>query len=157
MIDPEDELAFLDTMIKTMSDRARALREIMPGRMGRAIQSEGYWPDGTRIATITRYVGDLTAVVVDESGLLKWCAEKHPEQITQSVQPKFKDLLLTASKKDADIGDPGVDPTTGEVLTFIEVRRGSPYVKLSATNLSRERAETAVNELVAGLHFKVVT
>lgn len=139
-----EKVAALDTYlkaIKTINDKLRASVEKQMGdnhdeRKGAVLA------DGTKLASITRSDGSKKARVTDEQELLFWARLRHPEQVytIEAVRPAFIDALLTAAKG-GEVGEPGFDPSTGEILDFIEVVQGNPYITITATKEGKARMQ----------------
>lgn len=130
-----EKLAALETYIKTLKTMADGLRARVTEDLGaRRVERVGaYLPDGTKMATVGYSGGRKTAKVTDEAAALRWCITKYPAEIVRAVNPAFLKALTDYALMVGQIGEPGVDPRTGEVLDFIQVVQGSPYVRITTT------------------------
>jgi hypothetical protein len=130
-----EKLAALGTYIKVLTEMEQALRADVTKDMGaRKVEKVGaYLPDGTKMASVTRSNGRKTARVQDAAAALRWCIKQYPEAIVQAINPAFLKGITDYSAKVGTVGDPGVDPRTGEALDFIEVVQGNPYVSITTT------------------------
>jgi hypothetical protein len=146
-----EKLAALETYLKVLKPAAETLRAAVTADMGRRhVERVGaYLPDGTKMAAVGYSDGRKTARVTDEAALLKWCLETHPDEVQtiQVVRPAFLKLILDNSKEDGL----GADPRTGEVLPFIEVAQGSPYITVTTTGPGVERMASLANGFIGML------
>lgn len=137
-----EKLAALDAYLKAIKPIADRLRGTVEADMGREHDERigAYLPDGTKMASITRSDGAKKARITNEAAALAWCLKAHPEhvQTVQVIRPAYVTLLLDTAKSGA-VGEPGVDPNTGEILDFIVVEQGSPYVTVTATKEGKAR------------------
>jgi hypothetical protein len=144
-----EKLSALDAYLKVLKPAAEALRAQVTDDMGkRRVEKVGaYLPDGTKLASVTRSEGRISAHVTDEAAALKWCTERYPDEVetVRIIRPAFLKMLLDTAKD----GDVGVDPRTGEVLPFIEVTQGSPFVTVLSTALGKERMAALANGFAA--------
>lgn len=139
MTDPltdAEKLTAIDSYIKTLTTMAKELRTKVTDEMGmrRTERVGAYLPDGTKIGAVTHSAGNKTAKVIDQEAALKWCTDRYPDEIVRAINPAFLKGLLDAAKATGSPGEPGYDPRTGEVLDFIEVVRGAPYVVVTTTD-----------------------
>lgn len=145
------KLAALDTYLKVLDPMAKDLRKRVTADMGRQGHEKlaAKLPDGIKLASVTRSDGRKTAKVTDEAAALAWCLKNHPEEIVtvQSIRPSFLAKLLAAAKTDGY----GIDKPTGEVLPFIEVVQGNPYVTIFATDEGDARMEALAHGFAAML------
>lgn len=148
-----EKLAALDTYIKVLTEMEKKLRAEVTDDFGkRRVEKIGaYLPDGTKLASVSRSGGRKTAKVTDDAAALAWCHERYPDEVVtvEMIRPAFLNVLLTVSKDEPE-GGPGVDPRTGEALTFIKVERGNPYVTVTMTDDGRDRM-TALASGFAGM------
>jgi hypothetical protein len=130
-----ERLAALETYVKTLKTITDGLRATVTEDMGvRRVERVGaYLPDGTKMAAVGYNGGRKTAKVTDPAAALKWCLDRHPDEIVQAVNPAYLKALTDYALKVGEVGEPGVDPHTGELLDFIEVQQGSPYVTVTTT------------------------
>lgn len=141
-----EKLAALGTYLKVLGDTEKTLRSAVTADMGsRHVEKVGaYLPDGTKIASVSRSGGKKTAKVIDPAAALRWCLQRYPDEIVQAVNPAFLKMLTDHAASGA-VGEPGVDPRTGEILDFIEVQQGSPYVTVTTTDEGRGRMTALAN------------
>lgn len=148
-----EKLAALSTYIKVLTEMEKKLRAEVTSDFGkRRVEKVGaYLPDGTKLASVSRSDGAKTARVTDEAAALKWCLDRHPEHVytVQAIRPAYLKVLLEAAAA-GEVGEPGVDPSTGEMLPFIKVQRGNPYVSITITDDGRDRM-TALASGFAGM------
>lgn len=126
-----ERLAALGTYVKVLGQIEKALRARVTADMGAMhVEKVGaYLPDGTKMGSVSYSNGQTSARVTDEAAALKWCLDRYPEEVqtVQMIRPAFLKVLLDTAKVDGA----GVDRKTGEVLPFIEVTRGAPYVTIT--------------------------
>lgn len=148
-----EKLAALETYLKTLEPIAKALRAQVTADMGaRRVERVGaYLPDGTKMAAVGYSGGRKTAKVTDSAAALKWCQAQYPEAIVQAINPAFLKAITDHSAKVGFVGEPGVDPHTGELLTFIEVVQGNPYVTVTTTTEGVDRLAALAGGFVAML------
>lgn len=137
-----EKLAALETYLKVLDPIAKALRAKVTADMGKShVEKVGaYLPDGTKLASVAHSSGRKTARVTDEAAALAWCLKRYPDEVqtAQTIRPAFLKMILDLAKVDGA----GVDGKTGEVLPFIEVGDGKPYVTLTTTDEGVERMST---------------
>lgn len=137
-----EKLAALQAYLKALKPIEEALRARVTEDMGiRRVERVGAYLDGMKIAAVGYTKGRKSARVTDPAAALKWCLDKYPDEIVKAVNPAFLKALTDYAVKDGQIGDPGVDPRTGEVLDFIKVSQGSPYVSVTTTKEGVDRME----------------
>jgi len=148
-----EKLAALETYLKVLDPLAKALRVKVTEDMGvRRVERVGaYLPDGTKLASVGYSGGRTTAKVTDPEAALKWCLKQYPDEIVKAINPAFLKALTDYAKKVGNVGEPGVDPRTGEVLDFIEVVQGSPYVTVTTTEPGVDRMAGLAGGFVAML------
>lgn len=131
----EERLAALATYVKVLSGAEKDLRTSVTQDMGRRhVEKVGaYLPDGTKMASVSRSEGRKTAKVTNPAHALLWCAKHHPDEIVKAINPAFLKKILDYSTQVGSVGDKGVDPLTGEELSFIEVSQGGAYVTITTT------------------------
>lgn len=146
-----DLLAALDTVVKTLAERVKTLRATVEATMGSTrAERIGAYAGDEKLAAIERYPGNLTARVVDERAAVKWCGELYPHNLDEIVviQPAFLTSILEHSAKTRRPGEHGVDPKTGQVLDWIVIERGSPYVKVAPTEDGRAVAQQIAGQII---------
>jgi len=147
-----EKLAALETYLKALAPIAKALRAKVTRDMGAMhVERVGAFLDGEKLAAIGYSGGRKTAKVTDPAAALKWCIDKYPAEIVKAINPAFLKVLLDAAKVGGNVGDPGVDPWTGEVLGFIEVSQGDPFVSVTTTEAGVARMEALANGFTAQL------
>lgn len=136
-----EKLAAMETYLKPLTAIAKALRAKVTEDMGvRRVERVGaYLPDGTKMASVGYSNGRKTAKVTDPAAALRWCLHAYPDEIVKAVNPAFLKALTDYAQKMCAVGEPGVDPRTGEILDFIEVVQGSPYVTVTTTDEGVQR------------------
>lgn len=137
-----EKLAALETYMKALKAIGDTLRARVTEDMGdRRVERVGaYLPDGQKIASVGYSSGNKTAKVTDPAAALKWCVDRYPDEIVRAINPAFLKLVLDTSKS-GEVGEPGVDPVSGEVLPFIEVTRGTAFVTVTTTPEGRSRMQ----------------
>lgn len=132
-----EQLAALDMYLKALKPYAEKLRSEVTAEMtaNHDERKGAYLPDGTKIASVTLQDGRRSASVTDEAAALAWCLKNYPSEVETvtitSIRPAFmKKLLDVAGSLPAG---PGLDPATGQELSFITVRRGDPFVSVTTT------------------------
>jgi len=130
-----EKLAALGTYIKVLTAMERDLRTAVEKDMGkRHVEKVGaYLPDGTKMASVSRSGGKKSAKVTDPAAALRWCEKQHPDEIVKTVNPGYLKVLVDFAARVHAVGEHGIDPVTGEELSFIEVVQGSPYVTITTT------------------------
>lgn len=148
-----EKLAALQTYLALLKPIEAALRASVTADMG-ALHAErvgAYLPDGTKLAAVGRSPGRLTVRVTDETAALAWCVARYPDEVqtVQSIRPAFLKMLTDIAKTDtAHAGGMGLDPRTGEILPFIEVTRGAPFVTVTTTTEGVQRMTEYANNFV---------
>lgn len=136
-----EKLAALGTYVKVLTGIEKDLRSAVTKDMGdRHVEKVGaYLPDGTKMASVSLNDGRRSAKVTDPAAALAWCLKQYPEEVqtVQVVRPAFLKKLLDVAGS-LPVGK-GLDPATGEVLPFIEVTRGDPFVSVTTTKGGVER------------------
>lgn len=130
-----EKLTALETYTKTLSGITTALRARVTEDMGaRHVEKVGaYLPDGLKLGSVAYQPGNKSAKVTDPAAALRWCLAKYPDEIVKAVNPAFLTALTDYAKKVGMVGEPGVDPRDGEMLDFIKVVQGSPFVRVTTT------------------------
>jgi hypothetical protein len=138
-----EKLAAIGTYLKTLTVLEKDLRAKVTADMGAShVERVGaYLPDGTKLAAVGHTDGRKAAKVTDPVAALKWCIERYPEEIVQAINPAFLKRLTDHAKTVGKVGELGVDPGTGEMLPFIEVVQGDPFVTVTATEEGVQRME----------------
>lgn len=139
-----EQLAAVETYLKALKPIGAALRTRVTEDMGtRRVERVGaYLPDGTKMAAVGYRAGAKTAKVTDPAAALRWCLDRYPDEIVKAINPAFLTALLDVAKVGGAVGEPGVDPRTGEILNFIEVVQGPPGVTVTTTKEGVARMET---------------
>ena len=130
-----EKLAALGTYIKVLTGLEKQLRAAVEQDMGkRRVEKVGaYLPDGTKMASVSRSGGRKTAKVTNPSWALIWARDRYPGEIVESINPAFLKRLTDYAQANCAVGEQGIDPKTGEELSFITVEQGSPYVTITTT------------------------
>lgn len=138
-----EKLTALETYVKTLKTMTDALRAKITEDMGvRRVERVGaYLPDGSKLGAVGYSGGRKTAKVVDPAAALRWCLTRYPDEIVKAINPAFLKALTDYALKTGEVGEPGVDPRTSEVLDFIEVVQGNPYVSVTTTKEGVARME----------------
>lgn len=138
-----EQLAAVETYLKALKPIGAALRTRVTEDMGtRRVERVGaYLPDGTKMAAVGYRAGAKTAKVTDPAAALRWCLDRYPDEIVKAINPAFLTALLDVAKVGGAVGEPGVDPRTGEILNFIEVVQGPPGVTVTTTKEGVARME----------------
>lgn len=136
-----EKLAALETYIKVLTPMAKALRaKVTEDLAARRVEKVGaYLPGGVKIASVSYVPGGKTAKVTDPHAAARWCARAYPHEMVHTVNPAFLTALTDYAKKQCEVGEHGVDPHTGQELTFIDVVQGSPYVRVTTTDEGVDR------------------
>ena len=131
-----EKLAALGTYIKVLTAMERDLRTAVEKDMGkRHVEKVGaYLPDGTKMASVSRSEGKKTAKVTNPAHALLWCAKNYPDEIVKAINPAFLKKLTDYAQSNLAVGEHGMDPLTGQELTFITVEQGNPYVSITTTS-----------------------
>jgi len=130
-----EKLTALQTYVKALKPMEEHLRRaaLADLQSAKAERVGAYLPSGEKIGAVSLSKGRKTAKVTDAAAALRWCLAKYPEAIVQAINPAFLKKLTDHSAAVGMIGEPGVDPETGEALDFIEVQQGDPYVTVTTT------------------------
>lgn len=130
-----EKLTALQTYMKALKPLEEALRAAVAADLKvRKVEKVGaYLPDGEKLGAVGLNPGRKTATVTDSGAALRWALAHRPEAVVQTVAPAFLKALTDYAAKVGEPGEPGVDPETGEVLDFIEVRQGAPFVTVTTT------------------------
>jgi hypothetical protein len=130
-----EKLTALQTYMKALKPLEEALRAAVAADLKvRKVEKVGaYLPDGEKLGAVGLNPGRKTATVTDSGAALRWALAHRPEAVVQTVAPAFLKALTDYAAKVGEPGEPGVDPETGEVLDFIEVRQGNPFVTVTTT------------------------
>lgn len=148
-----EKLTALEIYMVPLRETADSLRAAVTRDMGaRRVERVGaYLPDGEKIGAVAYCAGNVAVKVVDPAAALRWCRERYPDEIVQAVNPAFLKMLTEHAKKTCRPGDKGVDPRTGEELSFIEVGRGSAYVTVTKTEEGIERMRSLAHSFTRTL------
>jgi len=130
-----EKLVALQTYNKALKPMEEHLRAATLTDMqdARAERVGAYLPGGEKIGTVGVNAGRKTARVTDARAALLWAMNKYPDEITRIVNPAFLKALTDYAALFAEAGEPGVDPKDGELLDFIQVQQGAPYVTVTTT------------------------
>jgi hypothetical protein len=146
-----EKLAALETYLKVLKPTAETLRAAVTADMGkRRVERVGaYLPDGTKMAAVGYSSGRTSARITDETAALNWVLARYPTevQVIKMIRPAFLKVLLD----DAKANGVGIDKGTGEVLPFIEVSQGAPYVTVTTTTEGVERMASLANGFIGML------
>lgn len=133
------KLVALETYIKFIKSHADGLRVRVTEEMGRNDDERvgAKLPDGTKIGTISYSEGRVGAKVEDEAAALAWCLRAHPSEVqtVQIIRPAYMKSLLDTAKAEGV----GIDLSTGEILPFIKVEKGQPFITVTSTKDGTER------------------
>lgn len=148
-----EQLTALETYVKTLKTMTDALRAKITADLGaRHVEKVGaYLPDGVKLGAVAYRPGNKTAKVIDPAAALRWCITTYPDEIVRAVNPAFLKALTDFAQKTGKVGEPGVDPRTGEVLDFIKVVQGAPYVAVTTTEEGVQRMEALAHGFSAML------
>lgn len=146
-----EKLAALGTYVKVLTEMEKKLRADVTRDMGeRRVEKIGaYLPDGAKLASVGRSDGKKTVKLTDPAAALRWCIERYPDELVEAINPAFLKKLMDVAGS-LPVGSKGLDPRTGEELSFIEVQQGSPYVTITMTDDGRDRM-TALASGFAGM------
>lgn len=99
-------------------------------------------PRGEKLGTVTLTDGRRTAVVTSEAAALAWVKLFHPTEVEspERVRPAYLGTLLDASKE----AGVGVDPATGQLLPWIDVVEGDPFLTVRKLDEARQAAEVMI-------------
>lgn len=142
----KQKLVALETYIKFVKSIADEMRARVTKAMGDNDDERvgARLPDGTKLGAITYSEGRRAAKVTDEAAALAWCERVHPSEVQTItiIRPAYLKMLLDLAKADdAPAGAHGVDPETGEVLPFIEVQQGAPFISVTSTKEGTARMQ----------------
>lgn len=137
-----EKLVAVETYLKALAPAAKTLRAAVTAELGtRRVERVGaYLPDGEKMGAVGYSAGRKTAKVTDQAAALKWCLDRYPDEIVKAINPAFLKGILDVSKT-GQVGDPGVDPRTGELLNFVQVMQGDPFVTVTTTDEGVARME----------------
>lgn len=151
----EERLAALDLYLDLLKPIADQLRVKVTKDMGdRRVEKVGaYLADGTKIGSVSRLDGNVTAKLKDPDAALAWCKKNYPDEVKAVlvIGPAFLKGLLDHAKKTVKPGGTVIDPKTGEELPFIEVVRGAPYVRVDNTDDGVEAMAELAGDFVKAL------
>lgn len=130
-----EKLTALQTYLKALKPMEEHLRVAALADMqaARAERVGAYLPDGEKIGTVGLNKGRKSARVTDDAAALTWVEKNYPEAIRKSINPAWLKALTDYAAEVGQPGEPGVDPRSGEVLPFIEVRQGNPFLTVTTT------------------------
>jgi len=149
-----EKLAALEAYLKVLKPVADALRAKVTADMGRMhVERVGaFLPDGTKLAAVGHSDGRKSVKITDEPAALAWAERNYPDEVqtVRVVRPAFLKKLLDVAGS-LPVGSEGLDSATGEVLGFIEVTQGKPYVTVTTTDEGVGRMAALANGFVAML------
>jgi hypothetical protein len=149
-----EKLAALETYLKVLEPVAKSLRARLAVDMGRAhVEKVGaFLPDGVKLASVGRSDGRKSAKVVDEAAALVWAEKNYPDEVqtVRAIRPAFLKKLLDVAGS-LPVGSDGLDSATGQVLPFIKVVQGNPYLVVTTTDEGVERMTALANGFTAML------
>lgn len=130
-----EKLTALQSYMKALDPMEKALRaSVVADMRSRRVERVGaYLPGGDKIGTVGFNAGRKSAGVIDHAAALRWALDKYPDEIVKAVNPAFLKALTDHAAKVGEVGEPGVDPTDGEMLDFIQVKQGNAYVTVTPT------------------------
>lgn len=148
-----EKLAALQTYLKVLkgiedSLRARVTTDLAARRVERV---GAYLPDGVKLASVGFSKGRKTAKVTDSAAALAWVQKRHPAAIVTAINPAWLKGLLDAVKAVSEVGELAVDPETGEILEFVEIVQGNPYVTVTTTDEGVDRMSALAHGFTAML------
>lgn len=91
---------------------------------------------GIKFGSVTMVNGSKRPAVVDRAAFLAWVRKAHPEQIVETVDPRYETRLLHAMVAI----DNACDPDTGEVVPGVEICQGEPYISVRPDPALRQYA-----------------
>lgn len=151
-----EKLAALETYAKVLKPAAESLRAKVTHDMGQMhVERVGaFLPDGTKLASVGHSDGRKSAKVTDEAAALAWAEKNYPDEVqtVRVIRPAFLKKLLDVAGS-LPVG-PGLDPSTGQELPFIQVALGNPYVTVTTTKEGVERMAALANGFVAMIEGK---
>jgi len=149
-----EKLAALETYLKVLKSTADTLRASVTTDMrDRNVERVGaYLPDGTKMASVSYSDGRKAVRVIDEAGALAWAERNYPDEVqtVRTIRPGFLKKLLDVAGS-LPVGSMGLDSATGELLPFIQVQQGNPYVTVTTTKDGVNRMATLAGGFVAML------
>lgn len=130
-----EKLTAVSAYLKAMKPLEEHLRAATLADMkaNRAERVGAFMPDGEKIGAVGYNPGNKKAAVTDQAAALLWCFSKYPEEIVRAVNPAFLKALTDYAAATGAVGEPGVDPRDGEMLPFITVSQGNPFVTVTPT------------------------
>lgn len=130
-----EKLTALQSYLKALKPMEEALRSAVTADLkARHVERVGaYLPDGEKLGAVGYNPGRKSAKVTDPAAALAWCLRTYPDAIVKAINPAFLKALTDYAAKVGEPGEPGVDPQTGEMLDFIEVQKGSPFITVTPT------------------------
>lgn len=106
------------------------------------------------LGTWSQGISKDAAVVTDPAVFVAWCKERYPNAVIEHVVPVFEKALL---KRLSPVGEEVVDPTTGELVPGVGVRRGGAPLTLQfraesdAKAVADQHAAPLVGEVLSKL------
>lgn len=130
-----EKLTALQTYLKALEPIEKSLRERVTRQLGELkVERVGaYLPDGEKLGAVGYNAGRKSAKVTDPAAALAWCIARYPDEIVRAINPAFLKKLTAYAGAVGAVGEPGVDPLTGEILPFIEVQQGGAFVTVTTT------------------------
>lgn len=119
------EVLRLEGLAAAAKARANTLRDALEAEACAEHERDGTAPTWrvADLGTVTLPVSKESVVVADHAALLRWCKERHPEQVhtVEEVYASFQGALLATC---VIVGDVAALPDTGEVVPGLAVRPG---------------------------------
>lgn len=130
-----EKLTALTAYLKAMKPLEEHLRAATVADMqrNRAERVGAFMPDGEKIGAVGYNSGNRRTRVTDQAAAVAWCIQRYPDAIVKAINPAFLKAICEYSAKTGQVGEPGVDPKTGEVLDFLIVEQGNPFVTVTPT------------------------
>lgn len=154
-----EKLTAIETYLKTLTAMAKTLRATVTADMGtRRVERVGaYLPDGEKMGAVGYSTGRKSVKVTDEAAALAWCQNRYPGEVVavEMIRPAFLKKLLDTAKA-LPVDSAGVDPATGELLDFIQVSQGDPFVTVTTTDEGVARMETLAHGFAGMLEAPTV-
>lgn len=152
-----EKLSALQTYMAVLKPIEAALRARVTADMGKQhVERRGaYLPDGTKLASVGYSGGRKSVKVTDDAAALAWAERNYPDEVetVRVVRPAFLKKLLDVAGS-LPVGSEGLDPATGQILDFIKVTQGNPFVSVTTTEEGVERMSVLANGFVAMIEGK---
>ena len=102
----------------------------------------------TTVAKVSITAGKRVPVIVDEAALLAWVEQEYPHEVVRSVRSSFTSYLIE-QMEETDGGM--VFKPTGEVLPFVSIKTGAPFVSTRFEKGGRDEVMRALRESRIGV------